>query len=140
MLLCFYNGGSKPPPYKITFNISFVGEGFPLPHKTMLLYTQTPHPSTARDPSVTARLSFSSEAKNLTSGSIEDDGGRLPPSPEGKARQRGEASLSRKGIREGKTCAEFCEGKIQAVVPLACFFASVSFHEKRNAKIIFGAW
>ena len=86
-----WNGGSKPPPYTVASQ--------PIPREPPKLAfarlgePRSPHPSSARDPSVTARLSFSSEAKNLTSSSLEDDNGRLPPSPEGKARRRG-ASLS----------------------------------------------
>ena len=55
-------------------------------------------------------------------------------SPDGKVRQRHKASLIRKGIPKGKTCAEFCAGKIQTVVTLACFFWNFSCTSKKSGK------
>ena len=58
-----------------------------------------------------------------------------PPSPEGKARQRYKASMNRKGNPKGKTCAEFCVGKIQTRCPLGVLsFASFYLHKQRKAE------
>ena len=58
---------------------------------------------------------------------------RLTPSPAGEGKQRGKASLNRKGIPKGKTYKKrecvFCR-----FAPWCAFFASVSLHKQRNAK------
>ncbi len=153
-----WNGGSKPPPYKTQqkFWLSITerlrewrgvedvapykyvdkrfnlrnrvivgaadrrGEGFPEANEMSFGGSKVADPYNGGDAAYTSSVTAS--PRHLL--------------PLEKARQHSKAFLIRKGIPKGKTCAEFCVGKIQTVCPLACFFASVSFHEKRNAKKI----
>ena len=52
-----------------------------------------------------------------------------PYNDEGKTIKRFEASLNRKGFPKGKTCAEFCAGKIQIGFLLGVILWSPFLHE-----------